>query len=119
MLLQRDVINPVIDRLLIDIATETLIEHDSQLREKETQQVSLPARLINIVISAAPGIFSDVRNIYPCDYGFHIDLIIVPKSLEYCDHCRQLLYGSDSDAIGSFTSRYFIFFESKLYRMMN
>ena len=51
MLLQRDVINPVIDRLLIDIATETLIEHDSQLREKATQQVSLPAKFSNIVIT--------------------------------------------------------------------
>ena len=60
MLLQRDVINPVIDRLLIDIATETLIEHDSQLREKETQQVSLTAKPINIVISGGS------RHIFLC-----------------------------------------------------
>ena len=46
-------INPVIDRFLIDMATETLIEHDSQLGEKETQKVGLPAKLINIVIISA------------------------------------------------------------------
>lgn len=41
VLLERDVIDPVVDRLLIDIATEALIEHDTEVKENETQQVML------------------------------------------------------------------------------